>query len=392
MTALLYAAGLCGPHVDRWRDRVRSVVRDRIVPLVDEAERTRTFPRAALAELGRAGLIRERWTPLPGGDPGRAAIMAEELARAGGVGIGAGLVVETVAAALARYGRSPLLEQTLDAVLQGELVGCFGASEPAAGSDLTGIQTTAVREGTGWRVSGEKKYVSLGGAADFALILCRTGESGPGALTLIRVPAEGLRELRRLGTLGVASLGTTWMKIDALVPNEAVVGRPGLGLMVATWALSHERLAVAAHSAGVCGLAIGLACAHLHRREQFGRPLIEHQALRLRLAGLQAELTVLRGAVHAAAATAFRPGGTGTREAAALKVTAVRLAERTVTECMHLLGGTGYLEDEAPMARMWRDVRLGRVGGGTDEMMWEMVAAGLVPDFDGYDATVRTGR
>ena len=379
-------------ELDDFRARARAVAREQIMPLYAEAEETGTFPREAFAALGAAGLIRERWAGGPGGDRVRSVILAEELAHAGGggVAIGCTLAMEPMVAALRRHGGSALVKDTLEQVLDGSLVGCFAASEPVGGSDLAGVQTTASRERDGWRISGEKKFVSLGPVADYALVLCRTAEAdAPDArLAVFLVPASGMRVRKPLRRLGLSSLSTAWMEVDAHVPDEALMGRPGLGLMVATHALSHERFAAAAQLTGLCLRAIDLTTAHLHRRTQFGRPLFEHQALRLRLAELSAQLTVLRHGVYGAASDAPGSPELGTREIAAFKVTAARFAEKVVGECMHLFGGMGYLEDETPFARMYRDVRLARLGGGSDEVMWELVAAGMVPDFEAYDADV----
>jgi hypothetical protein len=114
---------------------------------------------------------------------------------------------------------------------------------------------------------------------------------------------------------------------------------------------------------------------------------MEHQALRLRLAELSSRLTVLRFSVWTAA-QGMAAGACGAREAAALKVTAARFAEEAMSECMHLFGGPGYLEDETPLARMWRDARLARLGGGSDEMMWELVASGMSGDAEAYERAV----
>jgi alkylation response protein AidB-like acyl-CoA dehydrogenase len=283
------------------------------------------------------------------------------------------------------------LREYLAGTLDGRLVGCLGASEPAGGSDLNGVRTVARKTPGGWHVTGEKKYLSLGMVCDFALLLCRLDEGDgavAGRLGLLAVPSSGLTPRKRLSKAGTAGLDTTWMMIDAEVPDEAMVGRPGTGLLAAVWGLNHERLSIAAQVAGGAARAIGLATAHLHRREQFGKPLMEHQALRLRLAELSSRLLLLRYAVYAAAQGVAVPGATGTREIAALKVTAAKFVEEVMSECMHLFGGPGYLDDETPMSRMWRDWRLARLGGGSDEMMWELMASGLVPDFAGYDAEV----
>jgi hypothetical protein len=374
---------------------VASLLHQAFEPRAQAAEAEGVFPREALVELGRSGLFHERWETGPYGDTGLGVVIAEESGRLGHAGLSVGLSLhcETVASILVRYGDSPLLQEYLTGILDGRLVGCLGASEPAGGSDLNGIHTTARKLSGGWHVTGEKKYLSLGLFCDFALLLCRLDEGEgpvPGRLGLFAVPASGLTPRKRLAKVGTFALDTTWMVVDAEVPDQALVGRPGLGLLAAVWGLNHERLSIAAQTVGGGARAIGLTTAHLQRREQFGRPLMEHQALRLRLAELSSRLLVLRYAVYAAAQGVPVAGACGTREIAALKVTAARFVEEVMSECMHMFGGPGYL-DETPLARMWRDSRLARLGGGTDEMMWELVASGLVPDFAGYDESVDLG-
>ena len=388
---LLFARGPFGPEVDAWRAGTAALLSAAFGSHAVQAERDGLFPRAVLTELGACGLMRERWRPAPDGDPGRGVLIAEESGRLGyaSLSIGLSLHLESVISILTGHGRSALLQEYLAGALDGQLVGCVGASEPTGGSELAGIRTTAARVPGGWRISGEKKYLSLGSVCDFALLLCRIEGGRAGRqLGVFAVPASGLTVRKRLQKVGSAALDTTWMRIDATVPDEARVGREGAGLLVISRGLSHERLSIAAQAVGGAALAIGLAAAHLHRRRQFGRPLIEHQALRLRLADLSARLTALRFAVYTAAQGVPVPGACGVRETAALKVTAARFIERVTSECMHLFGGPGYLEDETPMARMWRDARLARLGGGSDEMMWELAAGAVVPDFAAYDERV----
>ncbi|ALG08572.1 acyl-CoA dehydrogenase family protein [Kibdelosporangium phytohabitans] len=397
MTArpLLFADGPFGDRVEEYRKRVAGLLRQVFEPRAERAEAEGLFPRAALAELGETGIFRERWTPEPYGDTGQGVIIAEESGRLGmaGLSVGLSLHCETVISTLMRYGTSPLLREYLTGTLDGSLVGCLGASEPAGGSDLNGMRTTARKVAGGWHVVGEKKYLSLGLVCDFALLLCRLDEGkGPvaGRLGLFAVPRSGLTPRKRLNKVGTSALDTTWMLVDAQLPDEALVGRAGGGLLAASYGLNHERLSIAGQTVGGAARAIALTTAHLLRREQFGKPLMEHQALRLRLAELSSRLVALRYAVYTAAQGMAVPGACGTREIAALKVTAARFAEEVMSECMHMFGGPGYL-DETPLSRMWRDSRLARLGGGSDEMMWELVASGLVPDFAAYDESVDVG-
>ncbi len=387
----LFDDGIFSPSVDDHRAVLRETIGDVMKVYGPSSEREQCFPRGLTEHLGRAGLVRQRWLQPLYGDPGRGVLLAEELARSSWIGlsVGVSLQVETVLSILTRFGNSDLLGELREACLDGTALGCFGASELVGGSDLAGVETTARRTAGGWSVQGEKKYLSLGKVADFALILCHMDDHGnsrgAASLGVVAVPREGLRIKRKLRKVGTHALDTSWMVIEADVPDEAVVARPGMGLTVATWGLTHERLAVAAQTVGACGFALGLATAHLHRRHQFGKALYDHQALRLRLADLTARLDILRLAVYGAATGVPVAGRCGPREMAGLKVSAARFAEEAMSECLQVLGGAGYLEDETPLGRMWRDARLGRLGGGSDEMMWELVAAGMIPDFDSYE-------
>jgi fatty-acyl-CoA synthase len=393
----LLANGIADPAVDEFREHVRDYIERHVTPYVEDAERERSFPRAAVMALGREGLFRERWVGGDHGDAGKAVLFAEELGRAasGGVGVGIGVHLETVISILRRFGGSDALRDLRERALDGQAIGCIAASERAHGSDLAAIETVAYRERDGWRIEGEKRYVSLGSAADFALVLARerdvqTDAPVP-ALTLFVVWADQLEVRDRLRSVGNRSLETVTLAIDAHVPDELVLGRPGRGVHTGTWGLTHERLAGAAGALGAASLAIELASAHASHRVQFGVRLIDHQAIRLRLGRLAAQVWLARAGIYALAASLQDARPETARHAAAAKATAANLAERVVSECMQVFGGCGYLEDATPLARLWRDVRLARIGGGTDEMMWEMVAAGLPRGEDLYKRFIPAG-
>jgi alkylation response protein AidB-like acyl-CoA dehydrogenase len=401
---LLLSDGIEGEAVAAFRERVAERVRS-VAPLVPEAEGSGRFPRAAIEAIGGDGLARERWAGGPHGDAGKGVVVSEELGRAGlgGVGVGVSVHLEVVLPALTRFGRSDLLRERTEAALDCTEIGCFAATEDDSGSDLLGVRTTATRTAGGWHVRGTKAFASLGAVADFALVLCRSEDAGEPAapddraeggafgrpLSIVCVPRDGFRVVRRLQPVGMRGLETVRIEIDAEVPEEAVLHRPGRGLMIATWAFTHERLASVAQLVGGAHLGLALATTRLHRRRQFGTPLIERQALRLRLAEIAAQATTGRLALYALAASLDRPRPQWAREVAALKVTLARVAERASSECMSMFGGLGYLEDATPLARLWRDGRFARLGGGTDEVMLELVAAGLPVDDALYDAAVR---
>lgn len=389
-TMPLFSEGTSGPHVDAYRQRVRDVIAGSVSPLVEAAEANRRFPRAAVEAVGAAGLYRERWEG-DDGDVGRALVLSEELGRAGVGGIGVGLIVqsESVVPLLKRFGRSPEVARWMEAVLDGEAVGCVAASELAGGSDLASVTTTAHREGDGWRIRGMKAFASPAGAADFCLVLCRMeGDSFMGPKLAIALVERQHVETRLLETSGCRSLETCRLTIDGLVPPELLLALQGLGLFALNWGLTYERFASAAQVLGGADAAIRLATTHLRRRRQFGSPLIDQQSLRIRLASLSAEVLLARGGLYTIASRWTRLDQRLMREAAAAKVTAALLSERVLSECAHLFGGAGYLEDETPFPRFLRDLRLARLGGGSNEMMWELYAQGLESDDELYDRLI----
>jgi alkylation response protein AidB-like acyl-CoA dehydrogenase len=390
---LLFGTGYESEEVRTFRDRARSAVEELVSPLVADAERDERFPRAAIEGLGATGLLRERWAEAPLGDPGKGIIVNEELGRgaSGGVAIGVSVHLEAVLSVLVRHARTSLLEEYRDRALDGALIGCVAASEDSGGSDVLGIETVGRPASDGWRIQGVKSYVSLGATADFALVPFRAaaGDVPPHRqVTVALVPGEDIEILKRHQPAGARSLDTVRVSIDSQVPEEALIGRRGAGLHVLTWGLTHERLTSVAQVVGASSFALGLAAAHLHRRRlPDGTRLMDKQALRLRLADLASQVSMLRLAMYSVASGPL-VGSRRARDVAGLKVNAARLGERVLSECMHMLGGKGYLEDEMPLARMWRDMRLARLGGGTDEVMWELVGGGIVPDFAAYDRAI----
>jgi acyl-ACP dehydrogenase len=145
-------------------------------------------------------------------------------------------------------------------------------------------------------------------------------------------------------------------------------------------------MSIAGQIASACQRVIGITLARMMKRRQFGHTLYEHQALRMRMADLQARVDLLRYGLAGIAAD----DRLDLRAAAAVKVTAARLGEEVLGECMHIFGGSGYLVDETPLGSWWRDMKLARVGGGTDEVLWELVAAAMKPDYDGYAELIKS--
>ena len=313
--------------------------------------------------------------------------LAFALGRLGSAGIGVGVSLhDSAIAILRRFGRSDYLKDICEQAIRGEAVLCIGASEESGGSDLQIVGDrspfcprrirghAASRSSCRCRRSPTTSWWSARGVDHDPTSRHGNvaGDRRPdGAVATIQAPYR---------KVGAGPLDTAAVHIDTWVPADALIARPGTGLAAISWGLAHERMSIAGQVAGGCQRVLGITHARMVERRQFGSTLFEHQALRLRMADLQARVDLLRHGLNGIAAE----GRLDLRAAAAVKVTAARLGEEVLSECMHIFGGSGYLVDETPLGRWWRDMKLARVGGGTDEVLWELVAAAMKPDYDGY--------
>ncbi|MEH3132764.1 MAG: mycobactin biosynthesis acyl-ACP dehydrogenase MbtN [Mycolicibacterium neoaurum] len=360
---------------------------DRVRHWTAEAERTDTFPRELIEYLGHEGVFEAKWGTDQQPDVAKVIALALQLGKLGSAGIAVGVSLhDSAIALLRRFGRTPHLKSICERAIRGEVVLCVGASEESGGSDLQIVGTTVRSVGDGFQVTGIKKFVSLSPIADYVMTVARNVDNDPdsrhGNVVVIAVPLRdpGVQVQRPYKKVGAGPLDTAAVHIDTWVPADALIARAGTGLAAISWGLAHERMSVAGQIAGSCQRLLGITLARMMSRRQFGHTLYEHQALRMRVADLQARVDMLRHALNGIAAG----GKLDLRTAAAMKVCAARLGEEVVSECMHIFGGTGYLVDETPLGRWWRDMKLARVGGGTDEVLWELVAAAMKPDHDGY--------
>jgi alkylation response protein AidB-like acyl-CoA dehydrogenase len=362
---------------------------DRVAAWTAEAEATERFPRELIEYLGREGVFAAKWGQDTQPDVGKVIALATELGRLGSAGIAVGVSLhDSAIAILRRFARTEHLRDIAEEAIHGDAVLCIGASEESGGSDLQIVGTEVRSARGGFEVKGIKKFVSLSPIADYVMAVARSVDGDPssrhGNVVVVAVPLDdpGVSVQTPYRKVGAGPLATAAVHIDTWVPADALVARAGTGLAAISWGLAHERMSVAGQVASNCQRLLGITLARMMDRRQFGHTLYEHQALRMRMADLQARVDMLRHAL-----TGIAAGKTlDLRTAAAMKVTAARLGEEVVNECMHIFGGTGYLVDETPLGQYWRDMKLARVGGGTDEVLWELVAAAMKPDHDGYAA------
>lgn len=373
-------------ELDELRDSIRRYVDKELRPHVDEWEREGHFPDEVFRRCGELGFLGlhypERWG---GSGAGIAAgiVLMEELARCGtaAIAMAVGVQADMATPALGEFGTDDQRERYLRPALAGEKIAAIAITEPDAGSDVAGITTRAVRDGDVWRIRGSKLYITNGARADFLTLVART-DPGAGhqgfSLFLVDTDLPGVEVSRTLDKLGMRSSDTAEIALDDVpVPHADLVGlEPGRGFAQLMWQLQYERLSGAAACVGHAEQVLAETIEFARARHTFGKPLVEHQALAHKLADVATELEAARTLLYS---TAWRVehGEYPVTEISMAKKFCAQVQNRLVDTCLQVHGGAGYME-EYPVSRAFRDARLQRIGGGSDEIMNEVIAKRLL--------------
>ncbi len=310
-----------------------------------------------------------------------AAIVFEELAAADPSTTGFLTIHNMVAWMLATYADAGQQARFLPRVIAGETFVSYCLTEPGAGSDAAALTTRAVTEGNaGYRLTGQKAFISGGGASDLYLVMARTGAAGAGGISCIAVPrdAPGLSFGKPERKLGWNSQPTAIVSFDGVVvPAENRIGAEGQGFRIAMSALDGGRINIAACSLGGARACLELALRHVRERRAFGRPIADFQALQFRLADMATELEAARLMVHRAAAALDAGAADATQRAAMAKRYATDACWHICDEALQLHGGYGYIKDYQ-VERYLRDLRVHRILEGTNEIMRVIIARKLL--------------
>ena len=359
-----------------YRDRIRAAFAP-FAGSVGDWERSGHLPRELFAALGAAGIFRDRWARGAAAGLPLGRVLVAEMARLnGGLALGVSLHCEVFVQALHRFGGARHAA-TLESALAGASIGCVALTEPGGGSDIYSMGTAAARVGAdGWQLTGTKRFTTNVGRATHLLTLARTG-AGNQDFTLFLVPLDrpGVRITRFFETMGVRSVDTGGVEFDARMTDADVVGRAGAGLMYVLKLLDYERIAAAEGVVAGARAALALATAHLRQRTQFGKRLFDHQALAHRLADRWAEVEAAAALIDTACREA-RGDHLPHHLVAAAKLVAARTSTAAVDEAIQMLGARGYTEDY-PLERIFRDARVTRIAGGTDEMLRQIIGMHL---------------
>lgn len=343
-------------------------------------EREGGVSRSVYERLGAAGAFEGRWPDSARG-PGDVSVGARLIREAAQVSVGAciamGTHMEGYFRALARseYGAS-----VWDDALAGRMVGALAVTERSGGSNPTNCETVAERTTDGWIVSGNKHYVSNTRAASDIVVFARTDRGRPlASYTLFIVPADAPGvTVRPHRLVGAAASATAMLDLDGVAIDDARrVGSVGSGLVRLLEFLRAERVMAACAGLAVADLCFEIALAFADRRSVGSGSLRQQQAIAHRLATVASDIAAGRALLRERLEAAQR-GQISSAEAGQAKLVLNRVAWRAADEAMQILGGRGFTE-ETPLAQIWRDIRIGRIGGGTDEVQLELVAQSLRP-------------
>jgi alkylation response protein AidB-like acyl-CoA dehydrogenase len=375
-------------HED-FRASVRAFTDQRVRPVVDEAERSGRPPERLWKEMGDAGLLGLLTPPELGGSAGEGGestavtILAEELSRAcGGIAVSALVSAYMAGPHIVRYGTPDQQQHWAPALAAGTAIAAIAVTEPGAGSDVAGITAKARHTDEGWVIDGRKMFITNAGLADVIVVGAKTSpDAGHRGITTFVVPADtpGLSLGAPLQKMGWHSSDTREVILDGVtVPDDAVLGGLDRGFYQIMAAFQLERVVLAGMGLGHAAEAIATATAYVRDREVAGAPLIALQTIRHRIAAMEVELDAARTLTYQAADRLDRDHPEAGRSVAAAKYFAAKAADHIVDEALQLFGGAGYLE-ETPIVRHQRDVRILRIGGGTDEIQLEILSKRLIP-------------
>ena len=361
------------------RESIGNYCVNELAPHAEEWEET-TFPDSVFHEMGKLGFLGLSMPEEYGGQGGDYfcnLVLAEELARSNSGGLAMGVAVHTDMAMppIHLFGTEEQKQEWLVPAIKGEKILCLGITEPDAGSDVSGIKTTAVRDGDEWVINGSKTYITNGHRADVIVLVTKTDpDAGYEGFSLFLVPMDspGVIREKKLEKLGMHASDTALLAFqDVRVPHSAMLGQEGKGFFHIMWELQGERLIGAAGCVAGAQLCFEQTLKYANERKAFGRSIGNFQVIRHKFAEMATAIESARQMVYMTA-WKFNNGEYPVREISMAKLHAARVAVDVADECIQIHGGAGYMK-EYGVERIWRDMRLNRIGAGTDEIMLDVI-------------------
>jgi len=362
---------------------VREWVAEVVTPDALRNDREERFPQEALDGLKETGFVGMSIPEAYGGggaDPLTYCLFIEELSR-GDANVRSIMSVHLglVAGSIDRWGTEEQKQQWLPRMATGEVLGCFGLTEPDHGSNPADLRASAeALSGGGWRISGRKVFITNGSIAQVALVMARTGGSGAKGVSAFLVPTDraGFSANPLHGKLGLRSCDTAELVLEAVeVGPEALLGDEGAGLKVALSALDDGRMSIAASCTGIGQAALDTMVAYSTQREQFGKPIAGHQLVQEMIADSAVDVDASRLLTWAVADLKAR-GERYSLAASKAKLFATEASIRVANHCIQVHGGYGYV-DEYPAAKMLRDARVTTLYEGTSQVQKLLIGRAL---------------
>jgi len=372
------------PEHEAFRDAFRAFVAQEITPYYPAWEQAGIVPRELWRKAGEMGFlgfpVPEAYGGLGLEDYRYAVVITEELVRAAANGVFFGLHTDVCVPYLARYGTGEQRQRWLPGTVSGDLITAIAMSEPAAGSDLAGIQATARREGDHYVLNGQKTFISNGLLADLVIVVAKTDPAaGARGVSLFVVEAgmEGFSRGRRLEKLGLHAQDTAELFFqDVRLPVANRLGEEGQGFRILMEQLPQERLGIAVGGVATAEAALEWTIQYVKERRAFGQAVADFQTVRFALAEMQTEALIGRTFLDRCV-LALNAGELTTEEASMAKWWCSELGFRVADRCLQLHGGYGYMTEYA-VARTWADARVGLIYGGTNEIMKEIIGRAIV--------------
>jgi acyl-CoA dehydrogenase len=361
------------------RETVRKFVAREIRPFVDEWEEHGEFPRELYGKAGDAGILGIGYPEKYGGSGGDIFVKiasSEELMRCGSAGVVAGLgSLDISIPPILALGTEEQKSRFVPPVLKGERISALGITEPDAGSDVANIRTRAVRHEDHFRVNGSKMFITSGARADQLTCAVRTGGEGYQGISLLVIPSEspGYAVSRKLRKMGWWASDTAQIFLEEChVPVENLLGREGQGFYGIMENFQHERLQLSVMANMTSQMALEESIRYSKEREAFGRALTGFQVTRHKLADMATLVEASREFVYRVAAR-IGAGENQVKEISMAKNFACTVSDRVTFDAVQIHGGAGYMR-EYLVERLYRDNRILSIGGGTQEIMKEIIA------------------
>jgi citronellyl-CoA dehydrogenase len=365
---------------EAFRKTVRAFVEKELTPHALEWDRAGIFPRDVFKKCGELGFFGINHDPKYGGsglDYWYVTAFGEELVRSHNAGLNMALLVQSQMATpiINEIGTDEQKREFLAPALAGEKIAALGISEPGAGSDVANIKTTARRSGDDYIINGSKMWITNGTRADFITLAVRTGEAGYGGISIVTFPTDvkGFSVSKKLDKVGNLASDTAILFFeDCRIPARYVLGEENEGFYHVMTNFQGERLVAAITAVAGMDQMVQDAIRYGQEREAFGRPIIKYQVWRHKLVEHMTSIEAARRLTYHAV-DLFEQKQNPVREISMAKLFAGDLAQRVAYDCQQMHGGMGYIEETA-IARAWRDIRLITIGGGTSEIMKEIIA------------------